>query len=122
MNKLTALIEAAKAATHPVTKGRWMYLLGDRFVYDRLEDGCRGVPQVGVDHAPPFVSDEAKRLQFIALANPVTILELCALLEKAEESLEVMARTTSCNYAMVPEALAAIKQWKEKDDAIRGLA
>ncbi len=120
MNKLTALIEAAKAATHPVTKGRWMYLLGDRFVYDRLEDGCRGVPQVGVDHAPSFISDEAKRLQFIALANPATILELCALLEKAEEALETIksCSATEGEYGRalqrtISEPLAAIKQWKE---------
>ena len=71
MNKLTALIEAAKA--------------------DVENSDCEELSGYGDD-----------------------VLELCSLLEKAEDALEVMARTTSCNYAGVPEALAAIKQWKEQ--------
>jgi hypothetical protein len=101
MNKLTELKAAAEAATHPVTKGRWMYLLGDRFVYDRLEDGCRGVPQCGVDHAPPFFSDEAKRLQFIALANPATVLKLIAVVEAAQELREYLLEQQSIDVPAV---------------------
>ncbi len=40
---------------------------------------------------------------------------LYLLLLQAQEALEIIERTTSCNYAGVPEALAAIKQWKEKE-------
>ena len=50
-----------------------------------------------------------------ALANPATIPELCALLEKAEEDL-VFARQVLSDHriAYISEALAAIKQWKEQ--------
>lgn len=39
--------------------------------------------------------------------------ELYLLLMQAQTALEIINRTISCNYAGVPEALAAIKQWKE---------
>lgn len=56
--------------------------------------------------------------EFIALANPVTILELCTLLEKAEDAM-ITARdaarcTDSWAYEALDEPLAAIKQWKEQ--------
>ena len=49
------------------------------------------------------------------------ILELCALLEKAEEALEQVGGVVDgyyvkpghCTVDFVEEALAAIKQWKE---------
>ena len=57
---------------------------------------------------------------------PATILELCALLEKAEDALEYPFDIVVLNERTVStkakEALAAIKQWKEKADAIRGPA
>ncbi len=54
---------------------------------------------------------------------PATILELCALLEKAEEALlsEDVQTMEGLRCAISIEALAAIKQWKEKADAIRGM-
>ena len=54
------------------------------------------------------------------VVSTATILELCALLEKAEEALKLHDYGT--RYPQAIEALAAIKQWKEKADAIRGLA
>lgn len=60
-----------------------MHLPGDRFVYDRMEDGCRGKPVVGVDYTPPFFSQEAKNLDFIAAADPQTIAALLAELDDA---------------------------------------
>ena len=78
MNKLTALIEAAKASidaegAHP----KWL-----------------------------------AEVEYKKLANPATILELCALLEKAEEALKLHDYGT--RYPQAIEALAAIKQWKEQ--------
>lgn len=54
--------------------------------------------------------------------DPATILELCALLEKAEAALEHVTPIVDkygstwlpCRSNNVKEALAAIKQWKEK--------
>jgi hypothetical protein len=40
------LREALEAGPTP---GPWMHLFGDRLVYTILEDGCRGMPVVGVD-------------------------------------------------------------------------
>lgn len=38
---IEAIKEALKAGP---TEGRWIHLPGERTVYTRLEDGCRGVP------------------------------------------------------------------------------
>jgi hypothetical protein len=113
MNKLTALIEAAKAAS----KDDWWKEIT---LVNALEP-----------YTTHYSYSAYKDAKFIALANPATILELCALLEKAEEALE--ETTALCtNYESVEEpdgyqfteapavikqgneALAAIKQWKEQ--------
>ena len=97
MNKLTALIEAAKAAK------AWNY-------FDVQEGN-------GEEVFDPFHD----------LANPATILELCALLEKAEKALKAQVEDKrdgpffhedehpkgSC-LRNSEEAIAAIKQWKEQ--------
>ena len=74
----------AQAASHPTTKGRWIRLFGERTVYDRMEDGCRGIPVVSTDTHPPSPS-EAARLDFIAAANPAVFNELLDRLEAAEK-------------------------------------
>ena len=55
------------------------------------------------------------RENFFTLASPATILELCALLEKAEEALlsEDAQTNEGLRCAISIEALTAIKQWKE---------
>ena len=58
------------------------------------------------------------RENFFTLASPATILELCALLEKAEDVLadtqKIMNMWPSSSLDIaVTEALTAIKQWKE---------
>ena len=98
MNKLTALIEAAK---------------------DVLD----------TDNICPY----ANAAEYNRLANPATILELCALLEKAEGAAKAFktARDQADQYGHLveassdiadayyladrlnDEALSAIKQWKE---------
>lgn len=85
MIDINELRRLAQAATHPTTKGRWMRLFGERTVYDRMEDGCRGVPIVAADHHPPG-PQAAAYLDFIAAANPAAITELLDRLEAAEKS------------------------------------
>lgn len=110
MNKLTALIEAAKAAT----PGRWK--VGKKRVSLMSKK-----PMYSVE-GPSCVSDwedwgfTKESAAFIALANPATILELCALLEKAEEALlsEDAQTMNGLRCAISVEAIAAIKQWKEQ--------
>jgi hypothetical protein len=107
VNKLTALIEVAKAAS----------------VLDHNENaGWYGVH--AIENAGAYYRKNAR---FIAECDPATILELCALLKKAEEALQSWANTINYQYtgsreAMThlqecdgqgQEALAAIKQWKE---------
>ena len=101
-SKLTALIEAAKAAT----PGPWRQV-------ECLENGM--TPEI----LGPTDDDLICRMYggqyqvvdsnsaFITLANPATILELCALLEKAEAAMN------SPSGRKYVEALAAIRQWKE---------
>ena len=85
MSDYTALRAALAAGP---TEGRWMHLPGDRFVYDRMEDGCRGNPVVGVDYTPPFFSQKSKNLDYIAAADPQTIAALLAELDDARRDAE----------------------------------
>ena len=73
-------IEELKQKALAATPGPWMHLFGDRFVYDRLEDGCRGNPIVGVDYA---VADVRGNLDYVAAANPSAILALIAERDEA---------------------------------------
>ena len=76
-------IDALEAAALAATPGPWMRLFGERTVYDRMEDGCRGVPMVRADGIPPM-PQEACNLDFIAAANPAVVLELIRRLRAAE--------------------------------------
>ena len=80
---INELRRLAQAASHPTTKGRWIRLFGERTVYDRMEDGCRGIPVVSTDKHPPSLF-EAACLDFIAAANPAAITKLLDRLEAAE--------------------------------------
>ena len=73
MINIEELRRLAQEATHPLTKGRWMRLFGERTVYDRMEDGCRGIPVVSTPFSPPHPF-EAACLDFIAAANPATLI------------------------------------------------
>ena len=84
MIDINELRRLAQAASHPTTKGRWIRLFGERTVYDRMEDGCRGIPVVSTDTHPPSPF-EAACLDFIAAANPAAISELLDRLEEAEK-------------------------------------
>jgi len=99
MNKLTALIEAAKAANAFCNKCGYM--------------GPDEPTHQGCDYM-------AKRT---AVVPADTILELCALLEKAEAALETLTKEVLIRNDCRPfpkhvlpaqESLAAIKQWKEQ--------
>lgn len=92
MNKLTELIEVARAAA----------------VLDHNE-------------AEEWYSAELmevyaffpKNARFIAACDPATILELCALLQQAEKALETYSNRFENNIAY--KAITAIRQWKEPD-------
>ena len=89
MTDTKELRQLAQAASHPTTKGRWMRLFGERTVYDRMEDGCRGIPVVSTDKHPPS-QFEAACLDFIAAANPAAITELLDRLEAAEKERDAL--------------------------------
>lgn len=88
MIDINELRRLAQEAMHPVTKGRWMRLFGERTVYDRMEDGCRGIPVVSTPVSPPFPF-EAACLDFIAAANPAVTIELLDRLEAAEKDITI---------------------------------
>ena len=133
MNKLTALVEAAKAATPgPWFNGDFSDDFGDNpvTVYaTKPELLAKGQSSIWPDGLSKIlVADTNEGIYpvadatFIALANPATILKLCALLEKAEEALETLTKEVLIRNDCRPfpkhvlpaqEALAAIKQWKE---------
>jgi hypothetical protein len=60
------------------TPGEWMHLPGDRFVYDRMEDGCRGIPVVGVDYQPSFFDRNGRTLDYVAACHPARMARILA--------------------------------------------
>ncbi len=83
---LRTLAEAA-------TPGPWMRLFGERTVYDRMEDGCRGIAIVRSDYSPP-TQKEAANIDYIAACSPDVVLALLDALERKdlllEQSLEAL--------------------------------
>jgi hypothetical protein len=79
-------IDKLKALALAATPGPWMRLFGERTLYDRMEDGCRGNAIVRADLA--YSKQDADNLDFIAAANPATVLELIAEVEKLRAAIE----------------------------------
>jgi len=50
------------------TPGPWIYLFGDRFIYTKLEDGCRGKQIANVEFGKPedtnFIAESRKALPY----------------------------------------------------------
>ncbi len=122
MNKLTALVEAAKAATPGPWETQGLDKAGQAIVGNKYIElfTCW-------HHSVGSIEKEMRsNATFIALANPATILELCALLEKAEDALKVVGDHLVPDYGpghfavqrldkfAIDDAIAAIKQWKEQ--------
>ena len=59
---------ALRKLAEEATPGPWMRLFGERTVYDRMEDGCRGNVIVSADY--PHSKADGKNLDYIAAANP----------------------------------------------------
>ena len=85
---LRVLAEAA-------TPGPWMRLFGERTVYDRMEDGCRGIPIVRSDCSPP-TQKEAANIEYIAACSPDVLLALFDALERKDNLLR--EQLTICKY------------------------
>ena len=83
------LRELAKRVTHPKTKGRWIRLFGERTVYDRLEDGCRGNAIVRTDYPNPG-PEESAYLDYIAAADPETVTSLLDRLVYADSVITAL--------------------------------
>ncbi len=99
MSKLSELVSAAKVAT----PGPW----------HRADRTLTVYTVCGPDGLGIINADSPRTADYVALANPTTILELCDLLEKAEEAL-VWVDNCPRNFDRVRPTLAAIKQWKEQ--------
>ena len=65
------------------TPGPWMRLFGERTVYDRMEDGCRGIAIVRSDYSPP-TQKEAANIDYIAACSPDVLLALLDALERKD--------------------------------------
>lgn len=78
LDKLEALARAA-------TPGPWMRLFGERTIYDRMSDGCRGIPIVRADTG--YGANDPDNLDYIAAANPAAVLGLIALARRATAPL-----------------------------------
>ena len=79
---LRTLAEAA-------TPGPWMRLFGERTVYDRMEDGCRGIAIVRSDYSPP-TQKEAANIDYIAACSPDVLLALLDALERKDAEIEAL--------------------------------
>ncbi len=85
---LRTLAEAA-------TPGPRMRLFGERTVYDRMEDGCRGIAIVRSDYSPP-TQKEAANIDYIAACSPDVVLALLDALERKDNLLR--EQLTICKY------------------------
>ena len=74
---------ALRKLAEEATPGPWMRLFGERTVYDRMEDGCRGNVIVRADY--PHSKADGENLDYIAAANPSTILQLLDYIETLEK-------------------------------------
>jgi hypothetical protein len=79
LRKLKSVAEAA-------TPGPWVRLFGERTVYDRMEDGCRGNSIVRADCA--YSGTDGANLDFIAAANPKQFLALLALIDAQQKRID----------------------------------
>ena len=111
----------AQAAMHPVTKGRWMRLFGERTVYDRMEDGCRGIPVVSTPVSPPHPF-EAACLDFIAAANPAAVIEILDRLEAAESEALEQARLNGMGGEREAALMAKLEAAEIERDSAKKLA
>ena len=118
MIDINELRRLAQAASHPTTKGRWIRLFGERTVYDRMEDGCRGIPVVSTDKHPPS-SFEAACLDFIAAANPAAVIEILDRLEVAESEALEQARLNGMGSEREAALLAKLEAAEKERDALR---
>jgi hypothetical protein len=82
------------------TPGKWMRLFGERTVYDRMEDGCRGNAIVRADVA--FSQQDAANLDYVAAANPAAILALLADRAQLAERVAVL-EAESAQWKLVAE-------------------
>ena len=85
---LRTLAEAA-------TPGPWMRLFSERTVYDRMEDGYRGIAIVRSDYSPP-TQKEAANIDYIAACSPDVVLALLDALERKDNLLR--EQLTICKY------------------------
>ncbi len=74
-------LQQLKALALAATPGKWMRLFGERTVYDRMEDGCRGNTIVRADTS--YGAKDAANLDYIAAASPAVVLGLIARIESA---------------------------------------
>lgn len=79
-------LQQLKALAIEATPGKWIRLFGERTVYDRMEDGCRGNPIVRADQA--YGPKDSANLDFIAACSPSTILALIARIESLAADAE----------------------------------
>ncbi len=103
-------VAAIRAALADVKPAEWMHLFGDRFVYDRMEDGCRGLPMAGVDYGPPMLA-ESKRLDYIAACHPERIARLLDALEAATKDAQ-RYRWLRNNATIATPHIATPDGWK----------
>lgn len=115
---INELRRLAQAASHPATRGRWMRLFGERTVYDRMEDGCRGIPVVSTPVSPPHPF-EAACLDFIAAANPAAVSELLNRLEEAENAWKISDKTV---YDLTEKVIPNIQEKLEAAEKERDFA
>lgn len=106
MTDLDDLEKKARGAT----PGPWMRLFGERTVYDRMEDGCRGNAIVRADLG--HSQQDGRNLDFIAAANPSAILDLIARCRKAEEAAEF-------NFEQYQDASRLLNEECEKTERLQ---
>jgi len=91
MDTMTINTKHLRTLAEAATPGPWMRLFGERTVYDRMEDGCRGIPIVRSDCSPP-TQKEAANIDYIAACSPDVVLALLDALERKDRLLDSLRK------------------------------
>jgi len=101
-------LQQLKALALAATPGKWIRLFGERTVYDRMEDGCRGNTIVRADTT--YGTQDVDNLDYIAAASPAVVLGLIARIERATAPHGSAAPTEAEKWLPTAESVNALPE------------
>lgn len=111
MTDITELAQSLKAAAEKATPGRWEYYPGNTSIeynVDSMDEGQGSI--VYVDSGDFTQAQTDRNGEFIALANPASILALVEALEKAQETIAFQQGEIKALLSSLESRTVTVKQ------------